>query len=181
MKSDVIAKRYARALYDLAQEEGKEKQFLSELESIVELVASSEELKGILESPLYDIILKKRIIAEVASKISLSAYMLNFLNILLDKDRFSVLGEIVDAYSRILDEISGRVKARITCAASLDENQLKQVAQTLAKLMKKEVDLDVCVEPSLIGGMIAEVEGMIYDGSVKTQISKLKQSLKGEM
>jgi F-type H+-transporting ATPase subunit delta len=48
-------------------------------------------------------------------------------------------------------------------------------------VFKKEVDMDVSIEPSLIGGMIAEVEGMIYDGSVRTQISKLKQSLKGEM
>jgi F-type H+-transporting ATPase subunit delta len=48
-------------------------------------------------------------------------------------------------------------------------------------VVKKEVDVDVVVEPSLIGGVIAEVEGMIYDGSVKTQITKLKQSLKGEI
>lgn len=181
MKSDVIAKRYAKALYDLGKEEGKEKLFLDELKSVTRVMGESADLKSILESPLYDIILKKKILKEVASKMALSAYAVNFMNILLDKDRFFVLNEILDAYNQILDEVSGRVKARIVCASSLDENQLKLVAQTLSRVVKKEVDVDVQVEPSLIGGMIAEVEGMIYDGSVKTQISKLKQSLKGEI
>lgn len=181
MKSDVIARRYAKALYELGQEEGKEKLFLEELQSMIQLMTGSEELKATLESPLYDIVLKKRILKEVAAKVSLSAYSLNFLNILLDKDRFFVLAEIKDAYKQILDEISGRIRARVVCAAALDDAQQQKVAQTLSKVFKKEVDMDVSIEPSLIGGMIAEVEGMIYDGSVRTQISKLKQSLKGEM
>lgn len=181
MKSDVVARRYAKALFELGQEEGKEKQFLEELQTVAQLVRTSGEFKALLESPLYDITLKRRVLKEVASKMSLSAYMSNFLNILLDKDRFSFLGEIQDAYKEILDKLTGRVRARITCAASLSEDQLQQVAQTLSKVVKKEVDVDVIVESSLIGGMIAEVEGMIYDGSVKTQISKLKQSLKGEI
>ncbi|HNY66907.1 MAG TPA: ATP synthase F1 subunit delta [Deltaproteobacteria bacterium] len=181
MKSDVIAKRYARALYDLGQEEGKEKAFLEELQGIVGIIGENEELKSILESPLYDIVLKKRILKEVASKLSMSPYTQNFMNILLDKDRFFVLSEILDAYKAILDEISGRVRAKVVCATAVDDAQLQQVCQTLSKVFKKEVDVDVSVDPTLIGGMIAEVEGMIYDGSVKTQISKLKQSLKGEM
>ncbi|HOD70819.1 MAG: ATP synthase subunit delta, sodium ion specific [Deltaproteobacteria bacterium ADurb.BinA179] len=181
MKSDVVARRYARALFELGQEEGKEKQFLDELQTVAQLVNDCEDLRSLLESPLYDITLKRRVLKEVASKISLSAYMMNFLNILLDKDRFPVMGEILDAYKEILDKLTGRVRARVTCATSLNEDQLKQVAQTLSKVVKKEVDVDVIVEPSLIGGMIAEVEGMIYDGSVKTQLSKLTQSLKGEI
>lgn len=181
MKSDVVAKRYARALFDLGQEEGKEKLFLGELQNIVQLVRTSDDFRSLLESPLYDITLKRRVLKEVASKMSLSQYMSNFLNILLDKERFAVLGEILDAYKEILDKLTGRVRARVTCAASLNGDQLKQIAQTLSKVVKKEVDVDVVVEPSLIGGMIAEVEGMIYDGSVKTQITKLKQSLKGEI
>lgn len=181
MKSDVVARRYARALFELGQEEGKEKQFLEELQTIAQLVSASGEFKALLESPLYDITLKRRVLKEVASKMSLSAYTINFLNIMLDKDRFSVLGEILDAYKEILDRLTGRVRARVTSAATLSEDQLQSIAQTLTKVVNKEVDVDVIVEPSLIGGVIAEVEGMVYDGSVKTQISKLKQSLKGEI
>ena len=128
-----------------------------------------------------DIILKKRILKDVVSKISISDYMGNFLNILLDKDRFVVLTDIMDAYKGILDEASGRVRANITSATELEEIQLERIAKALSEVVKKEVDVDVTIEPSLIGGVVAEVEGMVYDGSVKTQISRLKQSLKGEM
>jgi F-type H+-transporting ATPase subunit delta len=80
-----------------------------------------------------------------------------------------------------LDEASGRVRATVTCAMELDKDQLERLSGTLKKIVKKEVDLDVSIDPTLIGGLIAEVEGMIYDGSVKTQIMRLKQSLKGEI
>ena len=69
----------------------------------------------------------------------------------------------------------------MTCAMELDKAQLERLSGTLKKIVKKEVDLDVSIDPTLIGGLIAEVEGMIYDGSVKTQIMRLKQSLKGEI
>ncbi len=181
MKSDVVAKRYARALYDLGQEEGLGQKFLEDLGKLIQVVDSSKEFKSIMESPLYDIILKKRILKDVISKIEISAYMGNFLNILLDKDRFAFLADIKEGYQRILDEASGRVRAHVTSASALDAEQIRRITEALSGVMKKEVDVEVIIEPSLIGGVVAEVEGMVYDGSVKTQISRLKQSLKGEI
>lgn len=181
MKSDVVAKRYAKALYELGQEEGLEQKFLEDLQNMALVVDQSNEFRSIMESPLYDIILKKRILKDVVSKIGISEYATNFLNILLDKDRFVFLADIRDTYKQILDEASGRVRAIITSATGLDEAQLERIAKILSEVVKKEVDVDVTIEPSLIGGVIAEVEGMVYDGSVKTQISRLKQSLKGEI
>ena len=181
MKSDVVAKRYAKALYELGQEEGLEQKFLEDMQNMALIVDQSAELRSILESPLYDIILKKRILKDVVSKVGISEYTMNFLNILLDKDRFVFLADIRDTYEQILDETSGRVRAFITSATELDETQLERIAKTLSDVVKKEVDVDVTIEPSLIGGVIAEVEGMVYDGSVKTELSRLKQSLKGEI
>jgi len=181
VKSDVVAKRYAKALYELGQEEGLEQKFLEDMQNMALIVDQSAELRSILESPLYDIILKKRILKDVVSKVGISEYTLNFLNILLDKDRFVFLADIRDTYKQILDETSGRVRAFITSATELDETQLERIAKTLSDVVKKEVDVDVTIEPSLIGGVIAEVEGMVYDGSVKTELSRLKQSLKGEI
>jgi len=181
VKSDVVAKRYAKALYELGQEEGLEQKFLEDMQNMALIVDQSAEFRSILESPLYDIILKKRILKDVVSKVGISEYTLNFLNILLDKDRFVFLADIRDTYKQILDETSGRVRAFITSATDLDETQLERIAKTLSDVVKKEVDVDVTIEPSLIGGVIAEVEGMVYDGSVKTELSRLKQSLKGEI
>lgn len=181
MKDDIVAKRYARALYDLGKEEGLNDKFLGDLDALVSLLEANEEFRSIMESPLYDITLKKRILKDVMAKINLTKYLDNFLNILLDKDRFVYLGSILDSYRQIIDEASGRVRASVTSASALEKDQLDRLVGTLSKIVKKEVDLDVTIDPALIGGVIAEVEGMVYDGSVKTQISRLKQSLKGEI
>lgn len=181
MKDDVVAKRYARALYDLGREEGLQDKFLGDMDAIVSILASSDEFRGIMESPLYDIILKKRILGQIITELKLTKYTENFFNILLEKDRFVYLESILDAYRVILDEASGRVRAIVTSAMELDKIQIERISEALKKVVKKEVDLDLSIDPSLIGGLIAEVEGMVYDGSVKTQISRLKQSLKGEI
>ena len=181
MKDDVVAKRYARALYDLGREEGLQEKFLGDMEAIVSILASSNEFKGIMESPLYDIILKKRILGKIITEVKLTKYTENFFNILLEKDRFVYLESILDAYRVILDEASGRVRAVVTSAMELDKVQVERISEALKKVVKKDVDLDLSIDPSLIGGLIAEVEGMVYDGSVKTQIARLKQSLKGEI
>lgn len=181
MKSDVVAKRYARALYDLGMEEGLNDKILEDMKKVSEVIKESQEFRAMMESPLYDIILKKRVLKSVISKISLTEYLGNFLNILLDKDRFKLLDEILEAYTVMLDEASGRVRAQIKSATELSDEQMQRIKKTMSGLMKKEVDVDVAVDPSLIGGLVAEVQGMIYDGSVKTQLSKLKQSLKGEI
>lgn len=181
MKDDVVAKRYARALYDLGKEEGLQDKFLGDMEALISIMGASDEFRSIMESPLYDITLKKRILGKVMSEAKLTKYMENFFNILLEKDRFVYVESILDAYRQILDEASGRVRAVVTSAMDLDKDQIERISNALRKVVKKEVDLDVSIDPSLIGGLIAEVEGMVYDGSVKTQISRLKQSLKGEI
>jgi len=181
LKSDVVARRYARALYELGQEEGLEQKFLEDMQNMALVVDQSSEFRSIMESPLYDITLKKRILKDVVSKTGISDYAGNFLNILLDKDRFVFLRDIRDTYKKILDEASGRVMAQVTSAKELDAQELKDIAKTLSVVVKKEVNVNVIIDPSLIGGVVAEIEGMIYDGSVKTQISRLKQSLKGEI
>ncbi|HWR68311.1 MAG TPA: ATP synthase F1 subunit delta [Desulfomonilia bacterium] len=181
MKDDVVAKRYAKALYDLGREEGLQDKFLGDMEALVSVLDSSEEFRALMESPLYDITLKKRILGQVITQAKLTKYTENFFNILLEKDRFEYLASILDAYRQILDEASGRVRAAVTSAMELDKEEIERISGALKKVVKKDVDLDVSVDPSLIGGLIAEVEGMVYDGSVKTQISRLKQSLKGEI
>ena len=181
MKDDIVAKRYARALYDLGKEEGLQEKFLGDLEAIVTILEGSDEFRDIMESPLYDILLKRRIMGELIKQIKLTKYTENFLGILLDKDRFVCLNSILDSYRQTIDEASGRVRATVTSAMKLDKTQLERLSGTLKQIVKKEVDLDVTVDPTLIGGLVAEVEGMVYDGSVRTQIMRLKQSLKGEI
>jgi len=178
LKGDLVAKRYAKALFEVGEEVANEKQFFKELETVTEIVASSNELKSILESPLYDLLLKRRILDNIANKAGLSEYMLRFLDILLEKDRFKYLDDILDSYHTLLDEKAGKVRVQLLTAMDIDGEMVNKIAQALSRIIGKEVVVEVEKDRSLIGGVIAEVEGIVYDGSIKTQLEKIKQSLK---
>ncbi len=181
MKAHNIVSRYAKALYDLAVEEKIEAQMLAELEQIVGMVEENEELRASIASPLYDDALKKKILAAVVSQSQGSAYLTNFLNILIEKDRFEYLNDIFLTFRDLVNEASGKVKASVISAVDLDAAAQQKIAAALSKKVNKEVGLEVSVDPAIVGGIIAEVEGVVYDGSVRTQLVKIKQGLKGEI
>ncbi|MEA2101897.1 MAG: ATP synthase F1 subunit delta [Thermodesulfobacteriota bacterium] len=180
MKTDVIAKRYARALYDLGVEEDIQGLLSEDIDKVGGLVQESDQFRDIMESPLYDITLKKGILSDFVKKYDISIYTANLIQILVDKDRFEHVSAICDSYVEILNAASGRVRALVTSAIRLDDEQVKRIADVLSKKMEKQVDVDVAVDADLIGGVVAEVEGMVYDGSLRTQIGKVKERLKRE-
>lgn len=181
MKNDVLARRYAKAIYELGKEENLEHVFLGDLKTIVDLINENEELKLLIESPLYELTLKKRILKAVIADSGISQYIVNFLNILLEKDRINELSSILQSYYDIISEVSGKAKASIVSAVELSQSQQQQISKTFSNITKKQVDIDMSIDPSLIGGLIVEVEGMVYDGSIKSQLIKFKEILKGEM
>lgn len=181
MKSDVLARRYARALYDLGKEENVGQKFLDDLNYVVGLMNVSDELKSIMESPLYDVNLKKKMLGKLLVNTDTSIYIENFLNILLEKDRFYQIFDILDSYYDILNEIAGKVTARVISAVELTEAQQKKISDVFSKISKKNINIETEIDPSIVGGLIVDVEGLVYDGSIKSNLIKFKESLKGEM
>lgn len=181
MKNDVLARRYAKAIYELGNEESKGEIFLNDLNKIVSLINENEEFKSIMESPLYDLTLKKRILKAVVSNAGVSGYIVNFLNILIEKDRFYELSTILQSYYDIISEASGKAKANVISAVELSQTQQLEISRVFSKITKKQVEIGMTVDASLIGGLVVEIEGMVYDGSIKSQLIKFKEILKGEM
>jgi F-type H+-transporting ATPase subunit delta len=181
LKNDTLSRRYAKALYELGIEEHLEQKFLTDLHIIVGLTKESLDFKTIMESPLYDIILKKKIIESLLQGLNISKYINNFINILIEKDRFNQLNDILQSYHDIINEISGKAKAYVKSAVELTQIQQQKITEAFSKITNKKVEIDASVDHSLIGGLIVDIEGMVYDGSIKTQIIKFKQNLKGEI
>ena len=77
-----------------------------------------------------------------------------------------------------MDEVSGKVRAKIITAIEIDDKDVEEISDALSKVIKKKISPEVSVDPSLIGGIVAEVQGMVYDGSIKRQLEKIKQSIK---
>ena len=102
----------------------------------------------------------------------------SLLYLLGDRNRLAYLGGVVEVFSALADEKMGRLRAQITSAAPLDQGAAKNLAEKLARATKAEVILDRAVDPGLLGGVVAQVGRLTYDGSIRTQLEDLRRSLK---
>ena len=123
---------------------------------------------------------RNRLLKEIAAALGFDRRVANFINILADRNRLPILEEIVEEYQRLMDKRLGIVRARITTARTLDSAQQQELARKLQEVTGKQVRMEVAIDPSLIGGMVAQVGSTIYDGSVRQQLNAFKTRLVGE-
>ena len=178
MSISAISRRYAKALVMLGTEQRMVEQYSGELARVGEVLGAETRLRLILESPTFPIEKKSAIMADLAATMKLSAGMHNFLGLLLEKDRLKYLGQIVGDYQKLADELSGVVRARIIAAAPLETSQQDALKGGLERQTGKKIELKVNLDPSLIGGLQAEIAGRVFDGSVRTQLKRIEDTLK---
>lgn len=171
-----LARRYSRALFQLAREARKEEAIGNELEAFLQAYRGSD-LETVLTNPAFDVPTRKRVLIQVANTQQLSILAIHFLSLLLERDRLDQLEGIVNGYRRLLNQGKGRVEAKVVSAAALEPTLAERVRAQLRGLSGKEVVMTQDVDPSLLGGMMVELEGKIYDGSVRTQLEKMKQRI----
>ena len=178
MSTSAIAKRYAQALVELGSEQKMVDQYCTELGEINALLARENELRTLMESPSLQVDKKSAIMADVVEKMKLSAGMKNFVGLLTIKDRLKYVSQIYANYTTFADEISGVVRACVTSAVRLTKAQADSVKEGLEKQTGKKIDLETKVDSTLLGGMKAEVGGRVFDGSIKTQLQRIEDTLK---
>lgn len=173
-----IARRYARAIFALAQEEGTLDPTGSELAGLAAVVSDPDVAAG-LASPLLTPANRRALVDTLAEQLHLQPTTRKFLGLLADRQRLDQLAAIADQYRRALDLSLGRVRAQITSAAPLSTEQEQQILQLLARRTGKQVLAATSVDPALLGGVVVEVEGTVYDGSVQNQLERLAASIAG--
>ncbi len=173
-----IARRYAKALFDLAVEQGKVEPWAETLLSLKQAIASSEELRDVLENPIYTKDQRRAIVAKLVTALQLDPEPANLLYLLADRGRLGQLDGIVDVFGTLADAQLGRVRARVTSAVPLDAATADSIAERLARAARAKVILDRAVDPELLGGVVAQVGSLTYDGSVRTQLEALRRALK---
>ena len=175
----VAANRYARALIDVLYPE-KAEAGLQQLQEFLTLLNEEADARRFLENPTMAGERRKRLMKEISGALSLDQRVANFIGILVDRDRLPDLEEIVQTYQKFLDEKLGIIRARVTSAHSLDAAQQKDLAVRLERATGKQVRMEVAVDPTLIGGVVAQVGSTIYDGSVRQQLQAFRNRLAGE-
>jgi len=99
------------------------------------------------------------------------------LNLMVDKNKLAYVDLVAENFSRMVDEAAGRLKVEVASAAPLDESLVAGLRDEFSKLTGKQVELEVEVDESLLGGVVARYGGMVYDGSIKTQLKQMGEAL----
>ncbi len=176
MPGTQAARRYAKALLSLAQEQGEGEKIGSQLTQVAQLF-TDPELAKILTLPALPLRARQSIVQQVISQASLHDTFVKFLRVLADNNRLRDLVDIDRAYQRLLDKVLGRIQAQIRSAAALSEEEAQTITAAFSRLTKKTVEASFAVDTELLGGIIVEVEGRVYDASLKTQLARLESQL----
>lgn len=178
MIHETIAKKYARALIELALEDKSQQRCGREIESFGALIRKDEQLWGLFTGPAGDTELRRSALDAVLEKTKYIGLVNNFIRLLMEKDRLVLITDISLAYGRLLDENEGKMKARLVSAAPLSGSEIADVTKRLSAALSRDIILETSVDPSLIGGAIAYVGGLVFDGSIRTQLSTIRDNLK---
>jgi F-type H+-transporting ATPase subunit delta len=172
-----IAARYAKALMELAEEKKNISKTTSDLASFAAAVDTQPALQKLLASPIFTPEHKQSVIKELSKKLKLQPATVRFMEYLAETGRIRYVREVREAFEALLAERQNRAVARLTTAAAVSSRDLASIKKTLEKLTGKEVDLDVREDASLIGGAKAQIGSVIYDGTIKNQIDKMREKL----
>ncbi len=182
MTSTVIARRYAKALFLVAKDEGKLEEFGKTLQAIEGFFEQSPDVEAALVSPVFPPDLKQQVVDELIKAYSVDPTLAKFLTLLVEQHRIQHLRQIGQCYQELLDEEMGVVRAVVTTAVPIPDDLKDKVAGALAKAAGKEVVLQLNEDPSIIGGVIARIGDMVWDGSIRSQLSGFKDSIgRGEL
>lgn len=176
-KNGLIAQRYAQSLVEIVND-GKlsYEKISADFNLIKSTLAQSKDLDTFLTNPLISNEDKKEILTEIFSK-EIDSLMLNFLKVLVDKNRFQVFGEIVDSYNLTLDKINKVSRVKIVSAVQLSENLKDKLKEKLENKLQKTVTLDWEIDSEIIAGLVIKMGDNIVDTSLKHKLEDLSKSI----
>lgn len=178
MISGSLAKRYAKALLSLASEEGNAggvANALQELAAAVAEIDSDRIASGVLERDTL-----VRLGEALAAPLGRETTLGRFVRLLVERERLSILPAINDWFVRMQDEAAGRARLTVVSADELSDSELREVSDAFGRLAGCDIIPETKVDSGLIGGVVVELQGQVYDGSVKTHLARLAAKMAGE-
>jgi F-type H+-transporting ATPase subunit delta len=171
-----LSRRYAKAIFELAVEARAEELIGQELQSFSDVLTGSP-LGSVLNNPAYALAMRKNVLSQVTKGLQSSPLLIRFLSLLLERRRLDSLPDIERRYKKLLNQAKGRIDARAIAASPLDAHALDRVRVKLEQMSGKEVLLQSETDPGLIAGLVVELEGKTYDGSVRAYLEALTDTI----
>jgi F-type H+-transporting ATPase subunit delta len=177
LKGRAVARRYAKALIDLAGRDDRLEEIGAQLRQHRDVLSTNAALQRVLYNPSVSIEVKTGILAQILARTQPAPLLRSFLLLLVEKDRLRQFDLICEHYEYMANEWLRRVVARVTTAVELDTAQRQAVMQKLRHMTQKDVILETQVDPAILGGLVVRIDHVILDGSLQGQLTRLRQEL----
>lgn len=171
------ATRYAKALLDVAIEESDPARIEADVAVIVEAMTEHPDLRRAMLSPAIPQTVRVNVVRALTDQAGTQPPAAKLLAMLAARGRLELLPDLLDVYRERLRAHRNIVRAAVSAAVPLAAENVEALERSLGELTGKQMQLDVAVDPSLIGGVVAKIGSTVYDGSIRTQLQKMKRQL----
>ena len=175
--SSETANRYSLALYELAEENSELAVVEKNINELLEIYNSNDELKNFIKNPTQSQSNQLLVINKISSEINLSKIVKNFLSILVIKRRIFFLNTIFKHFLLLASKKRGELKASLISSKSLNNDELNNLNAEISKVLGTVINLDYKVDESLIGGLKIQVGSLMIDTSIKNKLKKYEQTM----
>jgi F-type H+-transporting ATPase subunit delta len=173
-----MAGRYATALFELALEQKAIDAVRTDLDRFDAMLADSEDLRRLVRSPVFTTEAQTRALKAVLDKAGISGLASNFLLLVARKRRLFAASQMIRAYRVLVARHKGEVTAQVTVAEKLSDAHLAALKDALKAVTKQDVQIDLQVEPAIIGGLIVKLGSRMVDSSLRTKLNSIKFAMK---
>ncbi len=177
MKVGGLPNRYAKALVEIDKGKLSIEELSAQVAAFAEIYSQNRDFRQLLENPAFSLEERKAVLGVVCKKLKAATVTQNFLFLLCDKERTQLLPDISKALQHHTDAQSGVVRAVVNSATELSKKQLAELVKGLTELKGKPVKVTAEVQPGLLGGIVVEMDGSVYDGSIKKRLDTIRESI----
>lgn len=173
-----VAGRYATALFELARDEKSVDSVKADLDKFDAMVADSADLARLVRSPVFTADEQAKALAAILDKAGISGIAANFLKVLTANRRLFAVRDVIRSFRTLVARFRGEASAEVTVAEQLSDKNLEALKAALKSVTGKDVDLNVKVDPTIIGGLVVKLGSRMVDSSLRTKLNSIKTAMK---
>jgi F-type H+-transporting ATPase subunit delta len=173
-----VSGRYATALFDLARDEKSIDAVKADLDKFSALLADSPDLLRLVRSPVFTADMQGKALAAILAKAGIGGITAKFLQVLTANRRLFAVSDVIRAFRALVAKFRGEATAEVTVAEQLSDKNLDALKAALKSVSGKEVDLNVKIDPSIIGGLVVKLGSRMVDSSLRTKLNSIKHAMK---
>ncbi|MEZ5764577.1 MAG: F0F1 ATP synthase subunit delta [Xanthobacteraceae bacterium] len=173
-----VAGRYATALFELARDEKSVDAVKADLDKFEAMMAESADLARLVRSPVFAADAQTRALSAVLEKAGIGGIAAKFLKVLTANRRLFAVRDVIRTFRTLVARFKGEVSADVTVAEPLNDKNLEALKGALKNVTGKDVDLNIKVDPAIIGGLIVKLGSRMVDSSLRTKLNSIKNAMK---